>query len=158
MQKILFLDFDGVLATSPYSQKLADAGEPWTDNFGSLFDPKCVDNLRHIIDATGADIVVSSTWKMVLGLAGLVQMWEERQLPGRVVGVTPDVDVMCRGAEIDAWLRNCKEECIYVIIDDTPFSTFFDDEQLPHLFKVDELDGLDEETAQRVVEYFTEPS
>ena len=41
------------------------------DEHGALFDPECVKCLKEIIDATDADIVVSSTWKMDMGLEGI---------------------------------------------------------------------------------------
>ena len=33
------------------------------DEYGWVFDPVAVANLAHIIDETGADIVISSSWK-----------------------------------------------------------------------------------------------
>lgn len=39
-----------------------------SDNHGALFDPQCVKFLKEIIDATDAGIVVTSTWKMEMGL------------------------------------------------------------------------------------------
>ena len=61
--KIIFLDFDGVMDTEYYDHILSEAGKPISDEYGLLFDPECVKNLKYIIDNTGADIVVSSTWK-----------------------------------------------------------------------------------------------
>lgn len=110
MKKVIFLDFDGVLATSRYSTQLDEEGQLWTDCYGSLFDPVCIRNLKSIIDATGADIVATSTWKMQLGLDGIRAMWNERRLPGNVIGVTPDTDILCRGSEIDEWLAGGEEE------------------------------------------------
>lgn len=45
--KIIFLDVDGVINIPPYLR----------------FDEKCIDNLRKIVKATGAKIVVSSSWR-----------------------------------------------------------------------------------------------
>ena len=139
MEKVIFLDFDGVLATSRYNTQLSEKVQPWTDGFGTLFDPVCVDNMKLIIETTCADIVVTSTWKMKLGLDGIQTMWSERQLPGKVVGVTPDIDVVCRGNEIEAWLAEREKNICYAIIDD--------------VFVVDEWTGLDEGTARSVIEY-----
>ena len=155
MKKILFLDFDGVLVTDRYQMQLLDDGvQLHVDEYGARFDPVCVENLRQIIDSTDAEIVVTSTWKMERGLSGIQKMWQARNLPGKVIGVTPDIDPIHRGNEIEAWLDAYGEECRYAIIDDTPFTEFFREEQLPFLFKVDELTGLDEETARKIIDNY----
>ncbi|MGM9702825.1 MAG: HAD domain-containing protein [Prevotella sp.] len=148
------MDFDGVLVTDRCQMQLWETNGTLRDEHGALFDPECVKCLKEIIDATDADIVVTSTWKMDMGLEGILRMWNDRDLPGKIIGVTPDIDPIHRGDEIAAWLDACGEDCRYAIIDDTPFTDFFREEQLPHLFKVDERVGIDEETARRVVDYF----
>jgi len=150
MRKILFLDFDGVMVTTSYCTLLSEDGKKWTDRFGSVFDPVCIENLKFVIDETDAAIVVTSTWKMELGGNGIRAMWEERHLPGEVIGVTPDTDILCRGNEIEAWLADCQEEYHYAIIDDAPFIGFFTESQQEHLFKVDENVGIDMETARNI--------
>jgi len=146
-----FLDFDGVLVTDRYQDQLTATNSPLRDSHGAKFDPVCVENLQIIIDSTDADIVVTSTWKMTLGLDGIQKMWDDRHLPGKVIGVTPDIDPIHRGDEIAAWLNTYGEDCRYAIIDDCPILDFFREEQLPFLFKVDERTGLDEETARKVI-------
>ncbi|MBQ7424232.1 MAG: hypothetical protein IJV19_05780 [Prevotella sp.] len=149
---ILFLDFDGVMVTDRYQAQLTATNSPLRDDYGAKFDPVCVENLRHIIDATDAGIVVTSTWKMDMGLEGILQMWGARNLPGKVIGVTPDIDPIHRGDEVQAWLDANPGAVRYAIIDDCPFQEFFREEQLPHLFKVDERTGLDEKTVTKVIE------
>ena len=150
MRKILFLDFDGVLVTERGQKHHLAANGTLRDEHGALFDPLSVDSLRQIIDSTDAEIVVTSTWKMEIGLDGIRQMWRDRDLPGKVIGVTPDIDPIHRGDEIAAWLDSYGEDCRYAIIDDTPFTDFFRKEQLPHIFKVDERTGIDEETVRGI--------
>ena len=158
MKKILFLDFDGVLVTDRGQQRQLATGGTLRDEHGALFDPESVEFLKQIIDSTDAEIVVTSTWKMEMGFDGIRQMWSDRDLPGEVIGVTPDIDPIHRGEEIAAWLTSYGEDCRYAIIDDTPFTDFFLEEQLPHLFKVDERTGIDEETAKRVIAHFQSAS
>ena len=59
--RIVFLDFDGVLNSHAYfnarTEKFEDVGEA-----GEL-DPTAVERLNRIIDATGALVVVSSSWR-----------------------------------------------------------------------------------------------
>ena len=158
MRKILFLDFDGVLVTERGQKHHLAANGTLRDEHGALFDPLSVDSLRQIIDSTDAEIVVTSTWKMEIGLDGIRQMWRDRDLPGKVIGVTPYIDPIHRGDEIAAWLDSYGEDCRFAIIDDTPFTDFFREEQLAHLFKVHERVGIDEETVRRVKAHFQSPS
>ncbi len=153
MRKIIFLDFDGVMVTEKYLEQLMADGYSIEDDYGSFFDSNCVKNLKEIIDFTDAGIVVTSTWKMNMGLDGIQAMWETRNLPGKVVGITPDIDPVHRGDEIAAWLATQTGAVRYAIIDDCPILDFFNEDQLPHLFKVDEMTGLDEETAKKVITY-----
>ena len=68
--KIIFLDFDGVMDTAYYDHILNKNGLPESDKYGVVFDPNCIKNLKAIIDNTGADIVVSSSWKDFIGISG----------------------------------------------------------------------------------------
>lgn len=153
MKKIIFLDFDGVLVTDRSQMQHWEANGIVRDSHGALFDTGCVKCLKEIIDTTDADIVVSSTWKMEMGLEGILRMWRDRDMPGKVIGVTPDIDPIHRGDEIAEWLDSYGEDCRFAIIDDTPFTDFFREEQLPHLFKVDERIGIDDDTTRSVISY-----
>ena len=140
------MDFDGVMVTDRNQQ-------PLQDEYGAVFDPACVEQLKQIINSTGADIVVTSTWKIDLGAGGIRMMWTDRHLPGKFIGVTPNINPIHRGEEIAVWLTAHGNDCRYAIIDDCPFSDFFREEQLSHLFRADERIGLDEDTAREVVAY-----
>ena len=154
MGKVIFLDIDGVLNTKYwYSQKDRNAPQ---DQYGYAFDPTSVANLAQIIEKTGAEIVISSSWKE-LGLSELRNMWKERKLPGNIIDVTPDymTDEMLlnadlndtdidhlyiRGCEIKGWLElHGADVSHYVIIDD------MDDvvpEQQSHLVQTDPNIGI----------------
>ena len=149
--KIIFLDFDGVMDTAYYDHMLSKQGLPGNDPYGTVFDPNCVHNLRRIIDNTGADIVVSSSWKHFMTYKEFLEMWDARGLPGFVTDVTPIPDMRKnRGDEIDAWLNECNVECQYVIIDDLDGSNF-NEHQIPRLLVVNPFFGLDEDTAERAI-------
>ncbi len=124
MNKILFLDIDGVLNVygSPYCGT--------RDEFGDCFHKHFEDNLQYIIEQTGAKIVISSTWRMA-GLSEMQRMWKHRNLAGEVIDITPtEVDVVERGTcefydkvdrgfEIQQWIDDHKEEVeSYCIVDD----------------------------------------
>lgn len=118
MHKILFLDFNGVLNTEHYQGLLQYQGKPWQDEYGAFFDPKAVKQLKRIIDATGADIVIESSWKY-LGLDAMKKLWEVRNLPGTIIDITPSLLGKNKGVEIASWLsKYAKQDLRYVIIDD----------------------------------------
>jgi hydroxymethylpyrimidine pyrophosphatase-like HAD family hydrolase len=54
--KLIFLDIDGVLVTT-------NSLIPSDKYFGHTFDKNCVQNLIEILDATGAKVVISSSWR-----------------------------------------------------------------------------------------------
>jgi len=134
--KIIFLDIDGVLCVMRQEH----------DDFGQLFHEELVDNLKRIIDETGAKIVISSSWRKS-GLDVIKEMWEKRNLPGEIIDSTPGLYVfkdsnniqffngqreqkklprfhgysIPRGSEIEYWLDDNSGKHIidsYVIIDD----------------------------------------
>lgn len=164
--KIIFLDFDGVLNTEYHQRLLQYEGKTWQDCHGSLFDSEAVRQLKRIVDTTHADIVIESSWKY-LGLEAMQEMWKDRQLPGRVIGITPsivsddillstDLDITnpamlhCKGAEIASYLcDNGKQDFPYVIIDDEYVVL---ESQLPHFILTNPYDGLTEELALRAIE------
>lgn len=152
--KVIFLDFDGVMDTAYYDNYLNYMGLPKKDKYGVVFDPDCIANLRRIIDETGADIVVSSTWKDFMTYKEILEMWEYRKLPGFVTDTTPTCSRK-RGDEIDSWLEECNTECEYVIIDDMD-ETQFNEHQYDRLFVVNPYDGLNEQTAEKVIQLFRE--
>ena len=162
MKKVIFLDIDGVLNTALW-HSLANRGK-MKDKYGYKFDPKAVANLKKILDETGADIVISSSWKMFMGLSGLQAMWEERSLSGKVIDVTPNSvsDEMLltanldsihmtniRGSEIKEWLMLYgKDVSHYVILDDMNDVLH---EQQPHFVWIDPEVGITEGNAAQAI-------
>lgn len=165
MDKYLFLDFDGVLNTEFYQDLLMSQGKPFRDKHGPFFDPMAVKQLKRVVDSTHADIVIESSWKY-LGLEAMQDMWTDRQLPGRVIDITPSIvsaswslnidledfvlDVrQSKGFEIDFWLfENTDADARYVIIDD---QYVISDSQLPCFILTNPFDGLTELLADRAI-------
>lgn len=148
MNKILFLDFDGVLNTEHYQGLLQYQGKLWQDEYGAFFDPNTVKQLKRIIDDTGADIVVESSWKY-LGLDAMKEMWMARDLPGKVIDITPSLAGENKGVEIASWLTEQANQNIrYAIIDDEYVIL---DSQLPHFILTNPYEGITEEQANRAI-------
>jgi hypothetical protein len=167
-KNILFLDIDGVLnswdnahAYMAVSEKTRDIITK--DNYGSLFDERCVRWLRYIILMTKADIVISSTWKLK-GLFVIQEMWKKRCLPGNVIDITtleikdellmkyPDQIENQRGYEIEQWIEEHREEILnYCIIDDNSDML---NHQIDNFAQVDIRYGLNRKGAENVLEIF----
>ena len=149
MRRIIFLDFDGVLNTEYHQGLLQFQRKQWQDEHEAFFDPKAVRQLKRIIDATGADIVVESSWKY-LGLEAMQELWMVRNLPGKVIDITPSLtDNASKGEEIAAWLSEyATPDARYVIIDDEYVVL---DSQIPYFIWTNPYDGLTEEQANRAI-------
>ena len=165
MKRVLFLDFDGVLNTESHQQMLRLEGKPSWDDFGQLFDPKAVENLKMILDAVpDVLLVISSSWKLE-GLDRMNALWAARGLPGTIHGVTPDyvpdlLDINLndpnnitmlagKGNEVKEWLsRYSPDGCKYVIVDDVPD---FLPEQEAFLVCTDPRTGITHNDAVRVI-------
>ena len=149
MRRIIFLDFDGVLNTEYYQGLLQFQGKQWQDEHGAFFDPRAVRQLKRIIDATGADIVVESSWKY-LGLEAMQELWRVRNLPGRVIDITPSLTGNAsKGEGIAAWLSEyATPDARYVIIDDEYVVL---DSQIPYFILTNPYEGLTEEQANRAI-------
>jgi len=81
MKPILFLDIDGVLATHKQymmNQKKFQDKNPIAKELRIPypFDPKCVKVFNEILDATDADIVLSSDWKELFNLKELDKIFK----------------------------------------------------------------------------------
>lgn len=115
--KVIFLDIDGVLVTLR-SFAMGRSG------LHAKADPDTVAALNTIIEATGASIVISSTWR--LGRGGVGRMRDTLKLwgcTGKVVDRTPDLPrPRERGDEIQQWLdrREAQRGDVesFVILDD----------------------------------------
>ncbi len=163
MKKILFLDIDGVLNTERQHDRCVNEEISPVDGFGYAFDPEAVTNLKRILEETGADIVISSSWKL-WGLDAMQRMWIRRGLPGKVIDITPntesdemllsiDLNYMdipaVKGSEIKEWLNNKGSEVThYAILDDVPDIL---PEQESHFVQTDPRVGITEEDAKRII-------
>lgn len=133
------------------------------DKYGYAFDPKAVANFKGIVEETGADIVISSSWKC-MGLSKMEDMWKDRNLPGRIIGITPnfvsdelllnaDIDSIeiyhIRGEEIKEWLANNGTHVSnYVIIDDMDNML---PEQQSHFVQTNPEIGITKEDSEKVI-------
>ena len=170
--KVIFLDFDGVLNTEKYQNRLREEGKPRWDDFGQLFDPEAVENLKMVLDAVpDALLVINSSWKLE-GPDRMNELWKARHLPGIIHSCTPDyvpdlanIDLenyesialfAGKGNEVKQWLsKNAPEGCAYVIFDDVPD---FLPEQEEHLICVNPVTGITMDNAILAIHLLQEPA
>ena len=146
--KVIFLDFDGVLNSAKY---LLGCGD-----FGMAIDPTRMVLLRRIVDATGAKIVLSTSWREHWSKnmgecdstgAHINDIFDEYGL--QVFDKTPELRVK-RETEIKSWLDKNPEAKSFVVLDDRLLSA---DYLNGHFIKTSNyFDGLDETDVQKAID------
>ena len=159
-EKIIFLDFDGVLNPHIYMRAMLHLKESSStsirnaDEYGQLFMRESCEALEKIIGATGAKIVVISSWRLQGELA-IKKMWNKRNLSGEIIGITPSNDFLInRGDEIQKWIEDNNFIGNYVIIDD---EDDFLDMQQPYLVRTNGEVGLTSSDVKKAIEILNRP-
>lgn len=137
--KVIFLDFDGVLNCRKYLLT--------HENQGVAIDPERLALLKQIVDATDAQIVLSTSWR---------EQWQngdseiDRIFAGfRILDKTPQLPTG-RESEIKSWLDDHPEAGNFVVLDDA----FLGAEYLEgHFVKTSFYgNGLDEAGVQKAID------
>ena len=136
-ERIIFLDIDGVLncKRTPNPRKL-----PY------IVDPPLLERFKRLVDQTGVDVVLSSTWRY--DPAGLFSA-KHWGIP--FIDVIPDMPQKPRRDEILAWLKTQGQVRRFAVLDDE------DDEldDLP-LFQPAASTGISEKIAEGLAAYLLE--
>jgi hypothetical protein len=132
--KIIFLDIDGVLNTK-HSEN--------PRKFPYIVESKLLERLKALQKATGAQIVLSSTWRY--DPVGLLAA-EHHGIP--FIDATPDLPDKARRDEIRQWISDHGHVERFIVIDDE------DDEldELP-LFQPSDKIGLNQEIVDGAAAY-----
>lgn len=152
--KIIFLDIDGVLNSAEFFARRHKAtGLMQGGSRPQSINPDALRRLERLVEETGAEIVVSSTWRIgrtkqdlqkLLRMAGF-KYWN------LIIGRTPTTNSFNerRGREIKLWLDQHvgEEEPRFVILDDDSDM----DELLDHLVKSANKRGLTDEEVDAAV-------
>lgn len=150
--KVIFLDFDGVITTlkSKYS---IDNGK--------------VELVKNICDATGAKIVISSSWRRYTLEQTIEAITNEEKVYGKNPFPYPEyiIDItsrmygfkygnkethygLCRGVEIDRWLREHQDVTNYIILDDDSDMLL---SQKKHFIKTHALNGICKKDVEKAI-------
>jgi hypothetical protein len=126
--KVLFLDIDGVLNSSEYffSKGYLDETESMTDAETMLLahpshlDPSALQVINHIVKESGAQVVLSSSWRMKYTIEEWTEMMQKRGATFKITGRTPKHSMSTtRGAEILDYINSMRNKPdSIVIIDD----------------------------------------
>ncbi|GAB6888474.1 hypothetical protein JCM13304A_19730 [Desulfothermus okinawensis JCM 13304] len=137
--KIVFLDIDGVLQPSYYqrrfkhdldklqaglAQKYNDSGFLKLNKYdiGAVYydwQLKAVENLKTLLNNTGAKIVLSSDWKRGRTLDELKRLFKIHDLDEFLIDTTPNMSNRCE--EIEDYLASHSSIEEFVILDDYKF-------------------------------------
>ena len=133
--KIIFLDIDGVINSAFEWVPMSERGSyPINTALWDVHDltPKYIGRLNEIVDATGAKVVISSSWRIQYKHTELAKMLKTQGFTGEVIGETPifsrtpDGVAQDRGDEIKFWINTHDDIDSFVILDDTDFDGIVD--------------------------------
>lgn len=172
MNRIIFLDIDGVLNSDKFGKWCAsEDGKDFIKNGGKhTIDPNAVMLIRDLCMENNVKLVISSTWRN-LSLEGTISDFNHYRdlavLSHYIVGITPRINVDTRGEEINWFLKhrndipdskynnffdfdffkNTKRDLEYCIIDDDNDML---PEQMEHFVKTDFLTGVTKDDINKV--------
>lgn len=122
--RIVVLDIDGVLNSAAWFEKM-QAEALSRRPISNMIDPECVARLNLLLDLIGAQVVISSSWRIIHPIEEIDSALKEKGFTGTIIGKTP----VCgpdRGAEIQEWLTDHGRDAEDVVIVD-------DDSDMGHL-------------------------
>jgi len=147
--KVIFLDNDGVVCLSSEwggrsKKKLKYLKEfPGVEDLPAYikmdnFNDKAVKILNSILEQTGAEIVVSSDWKLYCSLDELKEMFTKYGIIKQPIDTTPNIPLKYdkqyytvgelaeyRISEVNKWLEEHPEVTHWVAVDDLPLGEVY---------------------------------
>jgi len=160
--RVIFLDCDGVLNSHKFFSTSKDDQSIDGLNFGEAqLDPQALALLDNLIEQTGAQIVISSSWRHIWDWQEIAKMFEKRGMENWdfVIGQTITSNQDNRGAEVMAWLDTGRERQVvddkheavtaWVILDDTDE---FDSTQHNNFVRTNPKVGLTAADVQKAIQ------
>lgn len=147
--KIIFLDVDGVLNSEEFARWLWDNHEKKYRGY-EMLDQKAILNLQDIVFITGAEIVLSSSWRIS---TTRTKQLKEQLLPYGLTIIDRTISDARgdRGEEIKEWLSRHPEVNHFVILDDE--DEFKDDSLKNNFVKTTFEEGLLEQHAEKLLKF-----
>lgn len=147
--RILFLDIDGVLNSAEWFLRMnrdALSREP----IHNMLDPECVRRLNGLLEKSRAQVVVSSSWRILHSVSEIEAALKTVGFVGSIIGSTPKY-LGCRGAEIAKWLwvEGRAESDIAILDDDSDMAHL-----TPFLVRTSWSIGLTDRDCERAMALF----
>ncbi|MBE6960661.1 MAG: hypothetical protein E7448_08090 [Ruminococcaceae bacterium] len=148
--KVIFLDIDGVLNCSEYRRRQMLQGK-----ISVILQVEPLSQLKRIVEATDASIVLISSWRKFWKREGSVdtagQQIEQRlsNFGLFVADKTPVLSDGSRSREVAQWLKNKNYVEHYVILDDKDY--LWDRKQTLHWVRCPDETGLTDELATAAI-------
>ncbi len=146
--KVIFLDFDGVLNSDRYVRNCG--------HFGVIIDPTRMELLKQIVNATDAEIVLTTSWRehwspieYDCDETGILINSIFKQYNLKIFDKTPQLTFK-REQEIKKWLDDLPNVESFVVLDDKILSAPFLTDHF--VLTADFRDGLDEDDVKRAIE------
>lgn len=141
--KVVFLDIDGVLNHSLeferwYHRRQDDPSLV----ISNCIDPKCVEQLNRLLEATGAVCVLSSSWRTEHTMEWMRNHLADFGFKGDLIDKTVHLPLKERGVEIAQWVDEHRPERFVILDDNTDMWKLS-----PYLVKTDFNIGLTSELA-----------
>jgi hypothetical protein len=143
--KVIMCDVDGVLNNHKTTQRFYCRG----CKFISV-DPELLDLLKKILDATDANIVISSTWRLDEESMTHLEKMMGKKMSSKIIGQTPSLHF--RKDEINKWFENNKNLTIesFIVLDDLGDQGLEDFGD--NFVQTNAYDGLTEELVDKCIE------
>jgi hypothetical protein len=107
----------------------ADEFSGTNKTYFSDFDPAAVEILNKILDQTGAEIVVSSDWKLKTSIEGMCEFYQKQGIKKMPIDYTAWLPGAAtyheqRASEINAWLTQHPDTTQWAAVDDLYMGTW----------------------------------
>ena len=178
IDKLIFLDVDGVLNSDEFARWCHEHPEFKKNGGYHQISPTLVGRVIKICEATGAKIVLSSSWRLwnfEQTVKNLSSKRDLRPILDNMVGITQRTEDRWRGQEIKYFLNDCRKNHFnsvtegwnplirpteritnfpkFVIIDDDADML---EEQLPFFIQTDFITGITDEDVEKAIKILNE--
>ena len=150
--KAIFVDCDGVLLSDEFAKHCLET-EGYDPFDRDDLDPRALRNLKYIVDKTGAEIILSSSWRWdENALNAVKRQFKEHNLVLADTTIMNIMSTLSRTDEIQLYLREHPSVTKYVILDNDEIRVPLKKNWVRCLFK----NGLTRKLAEQAIEILEE--